>query len=71
MDSDNSEQEVKEVVLPKYRIHHIDMSIKLFNEILLIADEEFGKHSLDKDIAINICQICNFRTEFEGGEGEW
>jgi len=55
MDSDNSEQEVKEVVLPKYRIHHIDMSIKLFNEILLIADEEFGKHSLDKDIAINIC----------------
>jgi len=30
MDSD-SEHEVKEVILPKYRIHHNDMPIKLFH----------------------------------------
>lgn len=50
----DSEEEVKEIPMPKYRIRCSDMDIKLQEKAIRLIDEANRKHKLDKDVAKEI-----------------
>ena len=50
----DSEEEVKEVVMPKHRVRFSDMNLKLQEKAIRLIEEANRKHKLDKDVAKEI-----------------
>ena len=50
----DSEEEVKEVPMPKHRIRFSDMPLKVQEKAIRLMEEANKKHKLDKDIATEV-----------------
>ena len=54
MDVTDSDEEKKEIPMPKFRIRFSDMSKQQYENAIRIADAANQKHKLDKDVCTEI-----------------
>ena len=67
----DSEEEVKEIQMPKHRVRFSDMQIKLQEKAIRLIEEANRKHKLDKDVAKEIKLMLDKSPDLQDECGGW